>query len=101
MWEEEEKKSLNERRNSYKCGKGFVSLENIETFDQTLSKLGFDCFEDLESLPKSYLGQKIKLQFEHNEELNKKICTWQGDITTLEIDGILNAANTRLLVKFS
>lgn len=30
-------------------------------------------------------------------ELNDKVSLWQGDITTLEIDGIVNAANESLL----
>ena len=29
--------------------------------------------------------------FDVNPELNKKISLWQGDITTLEIDAIVNA----------
>lgn len=38
-----------------------------------------------------------KPKFEINEELNKKISLWQGDITALEIDVICNAANNSLL----
>ena len=32
-----------------------------------------------------------------DESLNNKISMWQGDITTLEIDAIVNAANSSLL----
>ena len=32
-----------------------------------------------------------------DEELAKKISIWQGDITSLEIDAIVNAANSSLL----
>jgi O-acetyl-ADP-ribose deacetylase (regulator of RNase III) len=32
-----------------------------------------------------------------NQQNNNKVCTYQGDITTLECDVIVNAANTRLL----
>src|ERR1700712_778219 len=32
-----------------------------------------------------------------NQQINNKVCTHQGDITTLECDAIVNAANTRLL----
>lgn len=32
-----------------------------------------------------------------NEEMANKISIWQGDITSLEIDAIVNAANSSLL----
>ncbi|OCT46231.1 LRP16 family protein [Cladophialophora carrionii] len=32
-----------------------------------------------------------------NQQLNNKVCTYKGDITTLECDAIVNAANRRLL----
>lgn len=34
---------------------------------------------------------------EIDEDLAKKISMWQGDITSLEIDAIVNAANSSLL----
>lgn len=37
-----------------------------------------------------------KLDFQPNTEINSKISLWQGDITLLEIDAIVNAANSRL-----
>ena len=38
------------------------------------------------------LGRKHKEPaFEVDENLNQKISLWQGDITTLEIDAIVNA----------
>ena len=30
-------------------------------------------------------------------ELNNRITVWEGDITTLEVDALVNAANTSLL----
>lgn len=32
-----------------------------------------------------------------DEELAGKVSIWQGDITTLDIDAIVNAANSRLI----
>ena len=40
----------------------------------------------------SLLGQKRKEPtFDVDDSLNEKISLWQGDITTLEIDAIVNA----------
>lgn len=35
--------------------------------------------------------------YEKKTELNKKVSLWQGDITSLEIEAIVNAANNSLL----
>lgn len=39
-----------------------------------------------------------KPSFEVNEGLNEKISLWRGDITTLEIDGIVNAGSILIAV---
>lgn len=36
-------------------------------------------------------------QFEYDAALNAKIAVWQGDITSLEIDAVVNAAKESLL----
>lgn len=41
--------------------------------------------------------KKNKRFFPANAELNQKISIWQGDSTTIEIDAIVNAANSSLL----
>ncbi len=35
--------------------------------------------------------------FKVNQDLNKKVALFHGDITTLELDAIVNAANSSLL----
>lgn len=35
--------------------------------------------------------------FKVNEKVNSKVSIWSGDITALEIDSIVNAANSAML----
>jgi len=39
----------------------------------------------------------VKVDFPVDDELNSKVSIWSGNITTLEIDCIVNAANRSLL----
>ena len=39
----------------------------------------------------------IEQKYEADEELNRRVSLWRGDITCLEIDCIVNAANSSLL----
>eukprot|EP00940_MAST-03C_sp_MAST-3C-sp2_P002495 g2495.t1 len=38
-----------------------------------------------------------KVKFEHDPKMNQLVSLWQGDICTLEIDAVLNAANNEML----
>ncbi|KRZ38761.1 O-acetyl-ADP-ribose deacetylase MACROD2, partial [Trichinella pseudospiralis] len=64
---------LAEKRKLYACGNNFVTLENIPTVDKM-----FHC--------------------DQNVEFAKKFSLWQGDITSLEVNAIVNAANSALRV---
>ncbi|XP_028395930.1 ADP-ribose glycohydrolase MACROD2-like isoform X2 [Dendronephthya gigantea] len=82
---------LDEKRKYYRCGNRYLTLDKIETWPEYvknnhdfLSKQGF--------LPKD-----IKTKEFFTDEINKKVSLWQGDITWLEIDAIVNAANKTLL----
>jgi len=41
--------------------------------------------------------QSVGEKFEVDDELNRRISLWRGDITSLEIGCIVNAANSSLL----
>ena len=41
--------------------------------------------------------RKREAAYPVNEDLNKRVSVWRGDITRLEINGITNAANNSLL----
>ncbi|OQR75229.1 O-acetyl-ADP-ribose deacetylase MACROD2-like [Tropilaelaps mercedesae] len=75
---------LDERRTRYKCGKKFTVLEDLVDWP-SYARLK-DC------------AQKVETKWTVKPELNRKICIFEGDITTLEIDAIVNAANNRLMV---
>ncbi|XP_018497708.1 uncharacterized protein LOC100907877 [Galendromus occidentalis] len=72
-----------DRRTHYKCGKKYVVLEDLT---------------DWPSYARQHrCGKKVETKWSADSLLNRKICIFEGDITTLEIDGIVNAANNRLL----
>lgn len=82
--------SLNDKRKLYKCGKDYVTLDKIQSWPEYRQKNLYSIYGKQENRPE-------KPMFEVNETLNEKISLWQGDITILEIDAIVNAANNSLL----
>jgi len=84
-WKQEEGLSLEERRARYHCIK-FVEFKDIKDW-ATVSKK--------QSINESKAEKESK--FSPDEQLNKKVALWHGDITTLEIDAIVNAANESCL----
>jgi hypothetical protein len=78
---EEQSLTLEERRARYKCGTGFVTAEQIEPWTET-GKL---------------IAPAPAPQYAVNAAVNAKVCLMRGDITRLEVDAVVNAANTSLL----
>ena len=78
-----EKLSLEDKRKEYKCGNRYKILNHIIPWSEWRLTQKF-CSDN-------------QLLSEVNQELNKKVSIWQGDITHLEIDAIVNAANRSLL----
>lgn len=78
-----EPSSLEEKRKLYYCGDRFVTLDMIPTF--------------AEYAKKKNLHNGKPHHFKYRPELNEKISIWKGDMTCLEIDAVVNAANNSLL----
>nr|CAD7570094.1 unnamed protein product [Timema californicum] len=85
---------LEEKRQFYKRER-FTTLDQIATWEEF--------FEQSKSKLQKHLAEKYKTSnppevvFKVDSELNKKVSIWKGNITLLEIDAIVNAANKRLL----
>uniref|UniRef100_A0A131Z4N3 MACRO domain-containing protein n=1 Tax=Rhipicephalus appendiculatus TaxID=34631 RepID=A0A131Z4N3_RHIAP len=74
---------LAEKRASYKCGSKFIIIEDIDDWPT---------YSAAKKISGSGSG-KYKVR----PDLNSKVSIFVGDITALEIDAIVNAANNRLL----
>lgn len=82
-----------EKRKLYRCGEDYTTLDAVETWPEHFRKnLAGD-----EKMSKWWKVNKKDVAAEVNDELNNKLSLFCGDITTLEIDAIANAANESLL----
>ena len=62
-----------------------------------VEKLPEQFFDVQDKYLKQKLGEKKIVSLKELEEVEKNIYLWQGDITTLKVDSIVNAANKTLL----
>ncbi|KAM3962062.1 macro domain-containing protein RSc0334 [Aphomia sociella] len=99
-WMIEKKKilslNLEEKRKLYKGG-DYITLDKVESWSKYVATNKKDALEskkptldDLEEF------KKIQINTEKNKELAEKVSIFKGDITKLEVDAIVNAANSRL-----
>lgn len=82
--------SLEEKRKLYKCGKKLKLLDDVPNWPDFYQ-------ENKNRLKKAVSRKRLPKLYPVNEEVNKRVSIWKGDITTLEIDAIANAANKTLL----
>ncbi|XP_045610508.1 macro domain-containing protein PG1779 [Procambarus clarkii] len=87
--------SLEERRKRYKCGSKFATLQTIAPWPDyyKMNRLAVDKMRLSDSsVAKILQGSCYKV----DADLNRKVSVFVGDITTLEVDAIVNAANNTL-----
>ncbi|OXA53754.1 macro domain-containing protein CT2219 [Folsomia candida] len=79
---------LSSKRKLYACKEDFLTLSRIPSWADYVAEKG---------LVSEVSEEQDEKAFSHDSEINSKVSLWQGDITRLEIDCIVNAANQSLL----
>uniref|UniRef100_UPI00358F2C32 ADP-ribose glycohydrolase MACROD1-like isoform X2 n=1 Tax=Myxine glutinosa TaxID=7769 RepID=UPI00358F2C32 len=85
-WERAKEQLLSipaDRRKYYRCGENYLSLDEIKKWSTEQ--------DSCES------NKQVDRKCETKKALNEKISLFKGDITLLEVDAIVNAANSSLL----
>ncbi|GAA5833236.1 hypothetical protein JCM11251_005182 [Rhodosporidiobolus azoricus] len=82
--EQKEEEAGQAKEKPRKKGKKVEELETVADWYRSKKLQGFPPDEDQAAFP-------------YSEDLNEKVFLWQGDITKLEVDCIVNAANKSLL----
>ena len=77
--------SLDSKRRLYRCGQRYKQLKDLETWPS---------FHAAHNCSSKY---KLNRLLPEDSAINEKVSLWRGDITSLEIDAIVNAANRTLL----
>ncbi|KAJ7371049.1 O-acetyl-ADP-ribose deacetylase macrod2 [Desmophyllum pertusum] len=88
-WSKFDDLPIEEKRKHYKCGPDYLTLKKIQTWPEYRQEHLYAIY--------GKKGKTSDKAFDVNENLNGKLSLWQGDITMLEIDAIVNAANNSLL----
>ncbi|XP_032820005.2 ADP-ribose glycohydrolase MACROD1 isoform X3 [Petromyzon marinus] len=93
-------KDMDERRKYYKCSSNYITLKSLDKWsEKDLHSQDLHSQDKLTELEKpetcaSTVGGR---EYEVNHQINDKVSLFKGDITLLEIDAIVNAANSTLL----
>jgi len=88
--------SIEDRRNGYRCGNKYSVVDQIESWEKYTAGYEFSKIKIEGSASTASSDDDDQIYFP-SASLNEKVSLWSGDITTLEIDAIVNAANNSLL----
>ena len=80
--------SLEEKRKFYLCNDRYVELNEVPSWLESFR-------ENSETLPE-IKPNSSEPGFDVDTEINDRVCIWQGDITTLEVDVVVNVTNEHL-----
>ncbi len=91
LWQQEEALTSEERRKRYKCPK-HLTIADIQPWQQHGQTIN-PAQGSVEHVSHT-ISEPI---YKPDQSLNTKVALFHGDITTLELDAIVNAANSSLL----